>query len=266
MDLVAHFRRETRAFEDAVRRAARGGDAPPVPSCPGWTVADLTGHLGWVQRFVAHIVRDRLQEAPDPADAAFLGLPADRGGWPDPERPPTHGPVPASLVDWFADGAGALAALFAGRDPGEAVWSWTADRTVGFWLWVQTFEAAVHRWDAENALGAPAPFDASLAADGVGRFLGTVVPAWRARGRAPAGSGERFGFRRTDGEGRWVVRFDGDAVRCAEGSGPCDVELAGAASDLTLFLWGRISADGRLVSVTGDRAMLERWAVLVPTV
>ncbi|MER5785032.1 maleylpyruvate isomerase family mycothiol-dependent enzyme [Streptomyces mobaraensis] len=265
MDLVAHFRRETRAFEDAVRKAARAGDAPPVPSCPGWTVTDLTGHLAWVHRFVAHVVGDRLRDAPDRTDTAFLGLPPDRAGWPDPERPPTHGPVPASLVDWYAAGADALAALFADRDPAEPVWTWTADRTTGFWLWIQTFEAAVHRWDAENALGAPRPFDAELAADGIGRFLGTVVPAWRAGGRAPAGSGERFGFRRTDGEGHWTVRFDGDTVRRTSGPGPCDVELSGTASDLTLFLWRRITAE-RLAGVEGDPAVLKRWAVLVPTV
>ncbi|MGK5637691.1 maleylpyruvate isomerase family mycothiol-dependent enzyme [Streptomyces sp. URMC 126] len=271
MDLVAHFRREARAFEDAVRRAARAGDAPPVPSCPGWTVTDLTGHLGWVHRFVARIVRDRLQDAPDPTDTAFLDLPADRAAWPDPHHPPTHGPVPASLLDWYADGAVALASLFADRDPGERVWTWTADRTTGFWLWVQTFETAVHRWDAENALGAARPFDAELAAGGVGRFLGTVVPAWRARGQAPPGAGERFGFRRTDAPGdgdlpaAWTVRFDGDAVHCAPGPGPCDVELAGTASDLTLFLWRRLPAD-RLDAVTGDRGLLERWTALVPTV
>ncbi|MBC2878739.1 MULTISPECIES: maleylpyruvate isomerase family mycothiol-dependent enzyme [Streptomyces] len=265
MDLVAHFRRETRAFEDAVRRAARAGDAPLVPSCPGWTVADLTGHLGWVHRFVARIVRDRLQDAPEHLDTTFLDLPADRAGWPDPERPPTHGPVPASLVDWYAAGAAALASRFAERDPADSVWTWSADRTTGFWLWAQTFEAAVHRWDAENALGAAEPFDAELAAGGVGWFLGTVVPAWRARGRAAPGAGERFGFRRTDGEGHWTVHFDGDTVRYAPGPGPSDVELSGSASDLTLFLWRRIAAKG-LAGVEGDLALLDRWAALVPTV
>ncbi|WP_171170749.1 maleylpyruvate isomerase family mycothiol-dependent enzyme [Streptomyces sp. I05A-00742] len=264
MDLLAQFRHEARAFEEAVRRAARADNAPPVPSCPGWTVTDLTGHLGWVHRFVNRIVRERLQESPDTTDPAFLRLPADRDGWPDPARPPTTGPVPASLVDWFADGARALASLFAERDPDDPVWTWTTDRTTGFWLWAQTVEVAVHRWDAESATGAPRPFDAEFAADGVGRFLGTVIPAWRTRERMAPGAGERFGFRRTDGEGHWTVRFDGDDVRYGTDPGPCDVELAGTASDLTLFLWRRTPADQ--LDVRGDPAVLDRWSALVPAV
>ncbi|MFE2546984.1 maleylpyruvate isomerase N-terminal domain-containing protein [Streptomyces sp. NPDC059355] len=56
------FRNETSAFGKAVRRAIDGaGDTPValVPSCPGWSVADLVGHLGAVHRFVAHILRER---------------------------------------------------------------------------------------------------------------------------------------------------------------------------------------------------------------
>lgn len=56
MDYPAHFGRETVAFEAAARRAAAGGDAPLIPSCPDWTMSDLVLHLGGVHRYVARIL------------------------------------------------------------------------------------------------------------------------------------------------------------------------------------------------------------------
>ncbi|MBT2382797.1 maleylpyruvate isomerase family mycothiol-dependent enzyme [Streptomyces sp. ISL-11] len=269
MDYLPHFQREVSAFEAVARQVAGDGAAAPmVPSCPEWSVTDLVGHLGWVQRFVAHIVRERLAAPPDRADTTYLGLPADLRGWPSPERSPHHGPVPAGLVDWFAEGARALEAVFREHDPAEPVWTWSEERTTGFWLRMQTIEAAVHRWDAENARGVPQPVDAELAAAAIGHDFAVMAPTRRARGEARPGSGESFRFRRTDGAGRWTVRFEGGGMRAGDrgdeaAAGPCDVEIAGTASDLMLFLWHRLPA-GRLGEVKGDPEVLDRWFVLVP--
>ncbi|GHC35054.1 hypothetical protein GCM10010507_05050 [Streptomyces cinnamoneus] len=277
MDCLPHFRREILAFEAAARRAAGADAAPLVPSCPAWSVSDLVAHLGGVQRFVAHVIAERFQEPPDDLanliartpsaalDLAFLRLPADTTGWPLPEQEPNRGPVPQTLVDWFTDGALALESLFAGRDPAERVWTWSQEQSVAFWVRIQTIEAAVHRWDAENALGAARPLDAELAHDAVGQALDVMAPARRAWTKAPRGAGERFRFRRTDGPGAWTVHFDGDDVRVGDDGGPCDVELAGTASDLMLFLWHRLPAD-RLDAVEGDPAVLDRYFTLVPPV
>lgn len=44
---LTRFQSEASAFEKAVRGALDpGGPAPLVPSCPGWSVCDLVGHLG----------------------------------------------------------------------------------------------------------------------------------------------------------------------------------------------------------------------------
>ncbi|GGX87870.1 maleylpyruvate isomerase family mycothiol-dependent enzyme [Streptomyces hiroshimensis] len=268
MDLLPHFHREVRAFEAVARRVSEAGGAPPVPSCPGWSVSDLVVHLGSVHRGVTHIVRDRLPGPPDASGPAFAaGLPEDTADWPRPEHAPNRGPLPQSLADWFAQGASALEELFRTRAPEEPAWTWSREQTTGFWLRVQTIEAAVHRWDAENALGTARPVDAALAADAVDHSFEVMVPWSRARSAAPPGSGERYRFRRTDGAGVWTVGFDGDDVRVGDGTGghaACDVEVSGTASDLMLFLWGRVPA-GRL-TVQGDRKLLERYAVLVPPV
>jgi uncharacterized protein (TIGR03083 family) len=149
MDHLSHFRREVRAFEAACRAA----DSGLVPSCPGWGVPDLVMHLGGVHRYLVWIIGDRLTEQPDPADLSFLGLPADPVGWPDPAGAPATGPLPAGLLDWFAEGAAKLEAVFAATDPGVPVWTWSGERSVGFWLRMQTIEAAIHRWDAEMVAG-----------------------------------------------------------------------------------------------------------------
>lgn len=262
MDFVPHFHREVVAFEAAARRAAEAGEAPMVPSCPGWSVADLVMHLGGAHRMAVRILRERLTEPPDLADYSFLELPEDLQGWPAPEHAPNRGPMPPGLIDWFADGAAQLESLFRERDPGEKVWTWSHEQTTGFWSRMQAIEAAGHRWDAENAIGAARPVEAELAEDAVAQNFTVMAPARRARTQAPPGSGERFRLRQSDGPGEWTVRFDGDDVHLTDGAGPCDVELAGTASDLMLFLWQRIPADW--LEVNGDRQVLDRYFTLVP--
>ncbi|MEV6398672.1 maleylpyruvate isomerase N-terminal domain-containing protein [Streptomyces sp. NPDC051907] len=284
MDHVAHFHREILAFEAAARAAGGADAAPLVLSCPGWSVPDLVLHLGIVHRYVARLIREELTAPPDVTDRAYLGLPDDLDGWPSPERTPYEGPVAEGLTDWFSQGAAQLEALFRVSDPALRVWTWSREQSGAFWLRIQAIEAAVHRWDAESAIGVPQPMDAALAADAVPQTIEVMAPARRAWTKAPAGSGERYRFRQTDGPGDWTAHFDGDEVRLlgdgrADGAsdgardadgrrdadaGAYDVELAGTASDLMLFLWRRIPADR--LQVTGDRAVLDRYFTLVPPV
>ncbi|MGW2189259.1 maleylpyruvate isomerase family mycothiol-dependent enzyme [Streptomyces sp. NPDC001719] len=266
MDSLAQFHREAQAFEAVVRRAA-GASAAPVPTCPAWSVADLTLHLGAVHRFVTGVVREGAGAPPAGLSLSlglpFLRLPAGHAGWPEPDRAPNLGPVPENMADWFAAGARDLEEAFREAGPAKSVWSWAPDGSVAFWTRTQAIEAAVHRWDAENAMGTARPVDEELAADAVAQMFEVTAPAWRAWAPAQAGAGERFRFRRTDGTGDWTARFDGDAIHLTEGADPgADVELAGTASDLMLFLWGRIPADR--LDVTGDRGVLDRYFALVP--
>ncbi|WP_431895455.1 maleylpyruvate isomerase family mycothiol-dependent enzyme [Nonomuraea sp. bgisy101] len=264
MDHLPHFRREILAFETAARKAAEAGTAPIVPSCPEWSVSDLVGHLGWVHRFVAHIITERLQEPPQALDPELLDLPPDLRGWQGPGQEPTPGPVPRSLIEWFGSGAFALESAFRKTGQDERVWTWSRDRTTGFWLRMQTIEAAVHRWDAEGAVGTAQPVEADLAADAVVQSLTVMAPYRRTVKQAPPGSGERFRFRQIDGAGDWTVAFNGDDVLLIEGGEPGDVELTGTASDLMLFLWQRIPPER--LEVKGEREVLDRYFTLVPPV
>ena len=129
---------------------------------------------------------------------------------------------------------------------------------------MQAIEAAVHRWDAENAVGAAQPLDTALAADAIGQTFEVMAPMRRAVAKAPPGHGERFLFQRTDGPGTWVVHFDGDAVLLGTPDGHYDIQISGTASDLALFLWQR-AVPGKL-EVQGDASMLSRYFALVPPV
>jgi hypothetical protein len=97
----------------------------------------------------------------------------------------------------------------------------------------------------------------------VAQTFEVMAPARRAWHQAPAASGERLTFRRTDGPGRWTAVFEGGAVRLDDTS-VGDVEAAGTASDLALFLWQRIPA--HRLAVSGDQSVLDRYFTLVPPV
>ncbi|WP_371649472.1 MULTISPECIES: maleylpyruvate isomerase family mycothiol-dependent enzyme [unclassified Streptomyces] len=265
MDYVAQFRREIHAFDTAIRTAsldAGSGGVALVPSCPGWSVADLVFHLGSVHRYVADVISEKRQQQPEAADLSYLNLPPVPANWPLPENAPHRGPVPPGLIDWFGEGAAALGELLATRDAAEPVWTWSREQSVGFWQRMQTIEAAVHRWDAENAIGVPGPVERQLAMDAVTHTFEVMAPARRARRQAPPGAGERLRFRQSDGSRIWIVQTDPDEVLLNAGSGCCDVELTATASDLMLFLWHRIPLDG--LEVRGDASLLDRYFKLVP--
>lgn len=209
MDYVSHFQREVQAFAAAARTVAASGEAPIVPSCPEWSMADLVLHLGMVHRVVIDVIRHRLPNSPDTNDLALYEVPEDRDGWPYPGQTPHLAPLPPSLIDWFSTGATILSDLFTTTPPTEKVWSWSPEQTVGFWLRMQTIEAAVHRWDAENTLGTPTPIARDLAVDAITQTFDVMAPARRVWRQAPPGQGERFTFQQTDGPSTWTVTFTG---------------------------------------------------------
>ncbi|WUL08873.1 maleylpyruvate isomerase N-terminal domain-containing protein [Streptomyces sp. NBC_00354] len=178
--------------------------------------------------------------------------------------------MPEALTEWFAQGARQLEGLFRELGPDVPVWTWSVDaadcaaHTSGFRLRMQTIEPAVHRWDAQSATGAPAPVDAEIAVDAVPQTFEAMAPL-ACRDRAPAGAGERYRFRRTDGPESWTVTFSGERLLVEHGvTDPVDVEAAGTASDLLLFLWRRIPSTD--LAVTGDADLLPHYFTLVPPV
>ena len=186
--MFGHFLREVAAFEAAGHVAAGFEAAPVVPSCPGWVATDLVLHLGVVHRAVSRVIGERMQQPPERGDMPWLGLAEEWRGWLPPARAPQRSPVPAGLLGWFHDGSADLYARFRATAPEEQVWTWSADHSVGFWQRMQAIEAAVHRWDAENAVGAFGPSMRSLPPMPSGRPSRSWLPCAGAWGRRRQGT------------------------------------------------------------------------------
>ena len=138
-------------------------------------------------------------------------------------------------------------------------YGWVVDRTAGFWARRQANETAVHRWDAQGAAGPLEPIEHALAVDGIDEFFG-LIPFWPWADRV-RGNGETLHFHCTDGEGEWLARLGSDGVVITAEHAKGDVAARGTASDLLLFLYGRVSADD--LEVFGDASLLDRWQELV---
>jgi uncharacterized protein (TIGR03083 family) len=220
----------------ALGEAARKGLDPPVPACEGWTVADLVLHTGMVHRHKLEIVRGRLAQPPRP--------------W------PPDAPSRAELLGWYEQGLEELLTVLEATDPGTRVWTFhRPDQTVGFWRRRMAQETAVHRVDGESAHGDPRPVPAALAADGVSELL-EVFLAPHSEGEPVGGRGESLRLRATDTEGEWRLRLLPAGVEVGQEHGQADAEVAGGASDLLLFLWGRGEASP--LERSGDPALLPR--------
>ncbi|GGS81706.1 maleylpyruvate isomerase family mycothiol-dependent enzyme [Streptomyces cinerochromogenes] len=243
--------RETRRFAEVVRGA---DPARAVPACPDWALADLTRHVGSLQRWFCALLTRRVQEPPRSREVE-LGMPEDV----------------RELADWVAAGVPEVAAVLRDTDPGAAMWAWGEDQHARFWARRMLHETLVHRVDAERAVGGEPDVDPVLAADGVDEFLVNLPYAGIF---APGvtklrGDGETLAFRCTGGDGasggQWRVRLDPDGFRLLPrtsgdtASEPDTVAVHGPAEDLLLLLYGRRSYQEPVFDVSGDVTVLDRW-------
>jgi hypothetical protein len=143
---------------------------------------------------------------------------------------------------------------------------------VRFWFRRQAHEVAIHRWDVEGAGSVPERQTGSVPE----RRTGAVI----ARGLADDGIAEWLDFTRvfgatrhasrdetvhlhctdtdTDGEGgEWLVTLTSEGAEIEPVHAKGDVAARGTASDLDLFLWGRVGFEA--LEVFGDAGLLERF-------
>jgi uncharacterized protein (TIGR03083 family) len=217
----------------ALSRALSGPLAVPVPSTPGWTLRDLGFHVGGVHRFWDFVVR--------------TGATTNEGA-PAVERPDDD-----ALSGWFLDGAAQLRRTLVDAPLGRKVWSWSQHDDVAFVIRRMAQETAMHRWDAENALGEARPIEPTeLAVDGVDEFFDTQI----AEDFLGPG-GERIGLVASDGPARWLATVADGSVTCVRAEGEADAVVRASASDLLLMLWRRVTPFD--MDVTGDRVALARF-------
>lgn len=216
-----------------------------VPTCPDWTVADLTRHVGEVYLHKVECMREGAMRETD-------WPPAGLG---DEE--------PLALLDRSYT---ELVAELTTRNPADRGGTWYApDPTVGFWFRRMAQETVIHRIDAELGTGeriAPIPDD--LAIDGIDEllkvFVAYSVTAWTdyftdALANSPARTYKIQTTPTADSPGvTWLVRtspghFTAEGGPVA-GGGPAeipadaptpnpDVTITGTPTDVLRWSWNR---------------------------
>jgi uncharacterized protein (TIGR03083 family) len=229
------------AFRAAV--SAVDGDAP-VPTCPGWTIAELVVHLGGVYAWIGSHVARGVTDRPDGRPGEGIG---DVPGWP-------------ATITWWDEQYARLMKLLDALDSDLPAWNWAPQpKKAVFWDRRVAHETAVHRWDAQFAIGAAEPLEAKLAADGISEVLDTWLPAGRRKGHSDLEGVVHLAA--TDVAQDWYVRLRGEGVALLDTGTLLDdddhhtrVEAVGTASDLLLAMYGRVQFD--VVDVAGEIGLL----------
>jgi uncharacterized protein (TIGR03083 family) len=217
--------------------------AADVPTCPGWTVADLASHIGGIHRWVTATV----------ASQAPSRLP-----FPD-VKPESSSPD--ALAAWLTAGAGPLLESLRAAGPVTPVWTWGPGRTSGWWARRMVHETAVHRADAELAVGVAAPvIDPVVAADGIDEFLFNLPSARRPyQHLASLPTGSSLHLHATDADGEWLVRFTESGIAWERGHAKATVAVRGPVALLLLFTYGRVPGADERFAVFGDASVLDEW-------
>ncbi len=233
------------ASDTAALAEAVATDPTAAVACyDDWDLVDLARHVGTIQRWVAGIVGMRATERPP---------------WPE-----VGDVADGDLPQWLSRGAAALVQALDAADPDGEVWTFSpAGSTQAFWQRRMALESAIHRWDADDALGRETTIDEDLAAEGVEEALHVYLEP-RLEGRDVGGDGQRVAFVPTDSDG-WTLVLGPEGVEVTAGSGDADAVVSGPASEVWLLLMCRRELDA--LEVTGDRAaarLAARAATLVP--
>ena len=202
-----------------------------VPTCPDWTLADLTRHMGEFAGFWTHVLCEGTGRTKTP--------------FPDP-------PSGAALAPWFAEVSPHLVTGLRATAPETAVWTWKPDdQTARFIARRSAHELAVHRFDAQTTRGAGGGIEAALAGDGIDEIFMMMSVAARSSGQA---SGETLHLHATDSGDEWLVTLQPKGVEVERRHAKADLALRGAVSDLELVLYQR--PPGAEVERLGDEGVL----------
>ncbi|WP_188187083.1 maleylpyruvate isomerase family mycothiol-dependent enzyme [Nonomuraea sp. SYSU D8015] len=225
-DYQSEIETETARLAELSERA--GALSLPVPTCPGWTMAELITHVGRTHRWAVHVLRNRVQERVWSREVPS-GLAEGRSG----------------DADWLRAGAGELLRTLRETDPDLTVWTWGPDRRASWWPPRMLFDPVV---PAETAI------------DGVEEFLHNLPSAaWVTRRLAELGAeGATIHLHASDADGEWTIsQGPAGKIEWTRGHAKGDVAVQGPAAELQLMIYGRRSPDA--LTVYGDSALLDRW-------
>ena len=199
-----------------------------VPTCPEWNNLELLNHMKMVWWFAAsQIAAGHEHERTVPSDEMKNS--------------------PLEQLEHLLD-------TFQINDFSSPCWSWTTNRTVGFWVRRMAHENTVHNWDTEGTLGAHSSVPPLLAVDGIEEKL-FMHPA---DADFPDAS---IHLHCTDCEGEWMLASSGGELEIKREHGKGDAAVRGKAEDILLYLWGRGQEN---LECFGDEEVINAWALIGP--
>ncbi|MEX0428559.1 maleylpyruvate isomerase family mycothiol-dependent enzyme [Nocardioides sp. DS6] len=217
------------AMSAFVRYADRAGLDAAVPTCPDWTVRDLTAHQGMVHRWATSFLR---------------GVRTS-----DPEAWERAGRAQTDPVAWLGAGAAELARTIRQTpdDVRAPVFLNDAPRPRAFWARRQCHETTMHAVDAQAAALGRTPdavetswIETEVAVDGIDELLAGFLTRPRERLRTEEES--TLVVAPDDSGSWWVVSLGPRPALTSRGKGPLpdsDWLLTGTAVELYLRLWNR---------------------------
>ena len=221
---------------DRLAAVAAGRLDAAVPTCPGWTVADLVVHTGAVYQHKVACMRLGRR----PQETEFTHAPADG----------------QDTLDWFRGAHRLLLDELGSRRPDAPTYTWfPPEQDVAFWIRRMAHESVVHRVDAESACGQVTAAEDDLAVDGIDEVLDLFLRY--AVGQDPqedvaAHNGRSLKVR--TGSWAWQVAVSADdpadKIPLQRTSAPAQATVSGEPSELMLWLWGR--RPDSAVTVHGD--------------
>lgn len=247
IDYLEEFAAAAEWYADHV---ATAGMRVPVPACPGWTVLDLTRHLGNTHAWAASILEtgrpgDELEDGPGSRRASRVAL-------------------------WYLAKAEDLYAVLRSVDPGRPCWNFAhGEGTAAFWERRQTHETLVHSLDLAQVLGVDRPVAELVAADGIDEVLTVMLHRMHVRGHR-ARLDAPLTIHAVDVDRTWTIHpaavssahgipmQDGEPLVVAGARDGADL-VEGPAEALYRMLWNRVSVDHPDLRFHGSEDRVRRF-------
>ncbi len=244
------------ASSEKFARLAVGNLDREVKACPGWSVAELVGHLGGVYSWVVMVL------------AADGERPAGQR-----QSAPND---PGLILEWFAERRSNLLASLSSRPYDAPAWTFStrSAATTAWWLRRQAAETAIHLYDMEEAVSGAAPGGPAAkgdpaaagepqavsplaAADGIDEVLTDMAPSYMDRN--PIDLRGSLHVHATDTPGEWTVDFDVRPVDVRREHAKGSAAVRGPARHLFLWLWNRRTLGESPLEVFGDLDVARSW-------
>ena len=230
-----HYLDELERQGRLLRNAARQPSlAAAVPSCPGWDMARLLGHITKVHQWASSILH---------------------GGQPDAFE--FSAPGQGELFEVYDAGLRDVLSRLRSVSDSAAVWTMAPARSAKlFWARRLAHETAIHRVDVELAAGfGVGGFEPEFAVDDIEELLTGAAARFD---RSGLRENRMISLTPLDSNASWTLSVGPELLSCQPAAvDDADLSVFGLASDLYRWVWNRAGDDD--VALRGDLTLADRW-------